>query len=67
MDSTNDGLAGAYTLSAFCRAYGVGRTFLYREIKAGRLSASKAGSKTLILRTEAARWVQSLPRMGARQ
>ena len=55
--------AGAFTVSTFCRTFNVGRTFLYQEIKAGRLSACKAGSKTLILRSEAERWAQSLPKL----
>ncbi|HEV2561091.1 MAG TPA: helix-turn-helix domain-containing protein [Rhizomicrobium sp.] len=62
---TTETANGAYTLSGFCKAFGVGRTFLYREIKAGRLSASKAGSKTLILRNEADKWARALPKLGA--
>ena len=59
MASTN--LTGAMTISEFCETYHVGRTFLYQEIKAGRLSARKAGSKTLILTSEADRWARALP------
>jgi excisionase family DNA binding protein len=55
--------AGALTIAEFCAAFNVGRTFLYAEIKSGRLSARKAGSKTLILRSEAVRWAQSLPKL----
>jgi hypothetical protein len=58
-------VGGTLTVSAFCLTYCVGRTFLYREIKAGRLSAIKAGTKTLILRKEAERWASSLPKLGA--
>lgn len=54
-------LTGALTVSEFCATFNVGRTFLYAEIKAGRLSARKAGTKTLILKSEAARWARSLP------
>jgi hypothetical protein len=60
-EHVTDTATGAYTLSGFCKAFGVGRTFTYREIKSGRLSAIKAGAKTLILHNEASRWAQSLP------
>jgi excisionase family DNA binding protein len=57
-------LTGALTVSDFCKTYSVGRTFLYEQIKSGLLSACKAGTKTLILRTEADRWARSLPKLG---
>ena len=56
-------LTGALTIAEFCVEHRVGRTFTYAEIKAGRLSARKAGAKTLILKSEAARWSNSLPRL----
>jgi excisionase family DNA binding protein len=59
----DENLAGALTVAEFCGAFNVGRTFLYNEIKNGRLSACKAGSKTLILRCEAARWARALPKL----
>jgi excisionase family DNA binding protein len=59
----NDELSGALTVSEFCETFNVGRTFLYQEIKTGRLSARKAGTKTLILKSEAARWARALPRL----
>lgn len=46
----------AYTVKGFCQAYGVGRTKLYAEIKAGRLAICKLGTRTLIDAAEAARW-----------
>jgi excisionase family DNA binding protein len=64
---TNCEMDGTLTVSSFCKAYSVGRTFAYREIKEGRLSARKAGTKTLILREEAERWAHSLPRLGDAQ
>jgi hypothetical protein len=51
----------AYTVKAFCEAYGVGRTFTYAEVKAGRLRLVKAGNRTLIGAAEAQRWFDSLP------
>lgn len=52
---------GALTISSFCRTYNIGRTFVYDEIAKGRLEARKAGSRTIILKSEAERWVASLP------
>jgi hypothetical protein len=52
---------GAFTLTGFCRAFSVGRTFTYGEIAAGRLTARKARNRTVILKSEAERWAQSLP------
>ena len=52
---------GALTLDEFCRCYRVGRTTAYEEINAGRLTARKRGSRTLIAREEALRWFRSLP------
>lgn len=54
---------GAMTVAEFCSHYSVGRTFFYNEVRAGRLNAVKAGAKTLVLKAEAARWTQSLPKM----
>jgi excisionase family DNA binding protein len=56
-------LTGALTISEFCATHRVGRTFTYNEIKSGRLTAVKAGSKTLILKPEAARWARALPKL----
>ena len=55
----------AYTISQFCELYGIGKTFLYAEIKGNRLKACKAGTKTLILRAEAERWARSLPTLAS--
>ncbi|MFM5954212.1 MAG: DNA-binding protein [Novosphingobium sp.] len=37
------------------------RAQLYKEIAAGRITARKAGRRTLIERTEQERWLTSLP------
>ena len=55
--------AGALTVNEFCETYRVGRNTFYNELKAGRLEARKAGKKTLILKTEAARWANALPKL----
>lgn len=60
-------ISGALSVSDFCKAYNIGRTFFYEQIKLGHLSAHKAGNKTLILRDEADRWVRSLPKLGGVQ
>ncbi|MEQ8448230.1 MAG: DNA-binding protein [Nitratireductor sp.] len=51
----------AYTLDGFTAAFGVGRTRMYREIKAGRLRAKKSGKRTIILAADAEEWAASLP------
>ena len=56
--------ASAFTIPGFCAAYGIGRTLVYEEIKAGRLSARKVGNRTLILRTDAEAWAAGLPQLG---
>lgn len=58
-----DDFRGAYSLAAFCRAFNVGLTFTYQNIKDGKLRAVKAGSKTLILRRDAEAWARSLPEL----
>ena len=44
---------------------GVGRTFIFSEIKNGRLEAVKAGSRTLITQDAMTAWLKSLPRRGS--
>ena len=44
---------------------GVGRTFIFSEIKNRRLEAVKAGSRTLITRDAITAWLKSLPRRGS--
>jgi hypothetical protein len=59
--------ACAFTIPGFCAAYGIGRTLVYEEIKAGRLSARKVGNRTLILRTDAEAWAAGLPSLGVKR
>lgn len=40
----------------FCAAHGVGRSFVYEEIRRGALKIVKAGRRTLIPADEALRW-----------
>lgn len=50
----------AYDIKSFCKAYSVSRSFVYLEIKAGRLKPFKAGRRTLISRQAAERWQRTL-------
>lgn len=51
----------ALTIPEFCTCYGVGRSFTYDEINAGRLKVRKAGKKTLVLKADADNWLNALP------
>lgn len=51
----------ALTIPEFCTLYGIGRTFTYEEIGAGRLRVRKAGKRTLIRKVDADDWLNSLP------
>jgi len=53
----------AYSIPEFLAACSLGRTFIYEEIKAGRLRAVKAGRRTLIEAAEARRWLAALERI----
>jgi excisionase family DNA binding protein len=51
------------SIRAFCETYGVGRTTVYSEIKAGRLRVKKAGRRTIIGDEAAEEWWRSLPEL----
>ena len=51
----------AFSPAQAAEAAGVGRTFLFEEIKHRRLTARKAGRRTLIEAEELRRWIRSLP------
>src|ERR1700722_6052841 len=57
--STDNGTV--LSIDKFCTLFGVGRTFAYGEIGAGRLIARKAGRRTLIAQTDALAWLERLP------
>jgi hypothetical protein len=47
---------GAFSIPAFCLAYGISRSAVYSEIRAGRLKVMKVGTRTLISRRAATEW-----------
>lgn len=47
----------AYDIKSFCKAFNVSRSFVYAEIKAGRLKVVKVGRRTLIPRENASAWL----------
>ena len=51
----------AYSIEEFSDVTGLGRTAIFDAINKGRLRAKKAGRRTLILKEEADRFLQSLP------
>jgi excisionase family DNA binding protein len=53
----------AFSITEFCRRYGIGRTNAYQEIAAGRLRAVKAGRRTLITQEAAEAWLAGLPEL----
>ena len=55
----------AYSITELVRISGVGRSFIYEEISAGRLKVKKAGRRTLILHAEATKWLGAMPDMSS--
>jgi len=55
----------AYSIQELSRLSGLGRTFLYEEIKAGRLIVSKAGRRSIVLHDHAANWLAGLPKINS--
>ena len=51
----------AFSVDEACALSGLGRSYLYAEIKAGRLATRKAGSRTLVLRKDLEGFLESLP------
>lgn len=56
-----DATLEAYTVDRFCAAFGLGRTFVYEQIKTRKLRAVKSGNRTLILRRDVEAWICALP------
>jgi excisionase family DNA binding protein len=51
----------AYSISDVTKLTGVGRSFIYEQIKAGHLSIRKAGRRTLIFDADLKAWLAGLP------
>jgi excisionase family DNA binding protein len=51
----------AFTIKEACREIGIGRTKLYQEIAAGRLTVRKANKRTVILAEDLQQYLKSLP------
>jgi hypothetical protein len=64
--SPHDGRDGADRIECFAAKHAISRAQAYKEIAAGRLTARKVGSRTIITREDAARWRRALPKMSAR-
>lgn len=55
----------SYSVAEAVEASGVGRSFLYEQIKSGRLKARKLGRRTLILAEDMQSWLAALPKIQA--
>jgi excisionase family DNA binding protein len=51
----------AHSINEVTTITGVGRSFLYEEIKEGRLRIRKAGRRSLIFDVDLKMWLASLP------
>jgi excisionase family DNA binding protein len=51
----------AHSIAEFAQLSGLGRSFLYEQIKSGHLPVRKAGRRTLILHDEGLAWLAKLP------
>ena len=56
----------AHSVAEFAQLSGLGRSFIYEQIKAGLLPVRKAGRRSLILRQEGEAWLAKLPIVGQR-
>jgi excisionase family DNA binding protein len=51
-----------FSVDEFRERYGVGKTTIYEEIRAGRLMAMKVGRRTIITEEDGKNWLRSLPK-----
>jgi|GEM_PF-630137 len=55
----------AYSIDDITKQVGIGRSFLFEEIKAGRLLVKKAGRRTLVSDAALQEWLSNLPARSA--
>jgi hypothetical protein len=55
----------AYSIAELSQMSGVGRSFLYEEVKAGHLIVTKAGRRSIVLYDDALAWLAKLPKRGS--
>ena len=58
---TNKDRKLAHSIAEFAQLSGLGRSFLYEQIKSGHLPVRKAGRRTPILYDEGLAWLAKLP------
>src|SRR5271166_941478 len=51
----------AYSIERLAKESDISRSMIYEEITAGRLIARKVGRRTIVRRSDALRWLRSLP------
>lgn len=50
----------SFTIEGACKAIGIGRTKLYKEINNGNLAAKKCGKRTIILKSDIEAYLSGL-------
>ena len=53
----------AFSPREFCERNGIGRTKLYTELGAGRLTARKSGRRTIITLEDEREWLAAMPKV----
>ncbi len=61
IQNTNTAEKLAYTVDAAADAIGVSRGMIYNLFKSGDITPRKAGRRTLVMRDELARYLDTLP------
>jgi hypothetical protein len=56
---------GAFTVAEFASWAGISRGTAYNEAQRGNLTLRKIGRRSVILKSEAQRWLHALPEMAA--
>ena len=55
----------AYPTAELCELAGVGRSFLYEEVKAGHHIVTKAGRRSIVLHDDAVGWLTNLTKLAS--